>query len=103
MTRIFKAMFAVVTLAFLSACVYPTTTVEQGRGDAGLYFIGAPEGATAYVDGILAGPASEYDGSNQILGVIPGRHLIEVRSGGEILLNQEIYVGAESRTALTIQ
>jgi len=88
---------------FLSACAYPSTTVEQGRGDASIYFTGAPEDAVAYVDGVPVGNAADFNGREQVLGVVPGRHRIEVRSGNTILLDQEIYVGAESRTALAIQ
>jgi len=100
-TTLKTSLFAI--YLFLSACAYPTTMVEQGRGDASIYFTGAPQEAVAYVDGVPVGNAADYDGHEQVLGVVPGRHRIQVLSGETTLLDQEIYVGAESRTALSVQ
>jgi len=102
----FKISIKIITLLLavaVSACAYPVTTVEQGSGDASIYFVGAPEGAIAYVDGLSVGVASDYNGSDQVLGVIPGRHHIQVMQSGETLVDQEIYVGAETRTPIAVQ
>ena len=87
----------------VAACAYPVTTVEQGSGDASIYFVGAPVGAVAYVDGLPVGDASQYSGDEQVLGVLPGRHHIQVVQGGTVILDQEIYVGADTNTAINVQ
>jgi hypothetical protein len=61
----------------------------------------APEGAVLVVDGLVVGEASAYSGEHA-LSVRPGRHMVEVRSDGIVLLKQEVYVSGGATKTLTV-
>ena len=103
MTSAFKRYLIIGTCAFLSACVYPTRTVQQGSAtETGLYFEGAPPGAIAFVDGSNAGPVEVYDGQRAVLSVAPGPHHITVVVNGSTIYDEQVYVGNGSNLAVEI-
>ena len=92
--------FLVITLALsLSACAMPATTVRTTDTRPSLAFVGAPKGATVYIDGLPMGDAEKYDGQPEVLVVEPGTHLVTIKDGkGSILLERKVYVESEIKT-----
>jgi hypothetical protein len=65
----------------------PGTSVGVQRGGqqsapGGVSFEITPETAAVFVDGTYVGTASDFGPSSQPLGLIPGRHKIEIRASG---------------------
>lgn len=94
-----KAVFLVALAFSLTACSMPSTTVRTTDTRPSLVFEGAPEGATAYVDGLPVGDADQYDGQPGVLLVEPGTHLVTVkRRDGSVLFERKVYVESEIKT-----
>jgi hypothetical protein len=90
-------------LAFaLSGCAYPVATVEQGAASSGLYFPGAPVGATVSIDGVGAGEAATFDGRKVLLTIATGSHRVRVESAGAVLYDQSVYIGPGARLAIKV-
>lgn len=86
-------------LSFSFGCTYPSSKTETVAERPGIAIHNAPQTAILYVDGQIAGQASQYDGKTKILLVEPGVHIVEVRSAsGENLLKQKIFVESELKT-----
>jgi len=67
----------------------PSVGVQQGTGDAGdqqapggVSFQITPDTAAVFVDGTYVGTAGTFGPKAQPLGLIPGRHHIEIRASG---------------------
>lgn len=75
-------------------CVYPATKTEQGGVSSSLSFAGLPEAASITVDGAPVGSAGDY--ALKILAVSPGTHRVTVKSGGQTLVDRDVYVGRDS-------
>lgn len=89
------ALFAL----FLCSCAMPSNTVRTSDARPSLAFKGAPEGATVYLDGLLAGATEKYDGEPGVLIVEPGTHYVVVKSrDGSVLLERKVYVESEIKT-----
>ena len=73
----------------LSGCALPTSSVRSVDESPALVVENAPEGAMLVVDGLEAGEANAYSGLHS-LSVRPGRHVVEVRGDGEVLLKQDV-------------
>lgn len=94
-----KPRFLVLIAILLSACAMPSTTVRTTDTRPGLSFVGASAGATVYVDGILAGPAEQYDGQPGVLTVEPGTHEVAVKApDGSVLIERAVFVESEIKT-----
>jgi len=94
-----KLRFLVLIAILLSACAMPSTAVRTTDTRPGLSFTGAPAGATVYVDGLLVGPAEEYDGKPGVLTVEPGTHQVAVKApDGSVLLERKVYLESEIKT-----
>ena len=91
LTRLSLAV--VVCVGLLVSCSMPTGTTVSKNENPGLLVAGAPAGAVLIVDGIDMGQARQYAG-NTALPVVPGRHVVEVRSGNVVIYREEVYVGA---------
>lgn len=90
----FSARFCGLAMSvMISACAYPTSSVMQGDKQTGLYFSQPPAEAYAFVDGIDAGPAELFNGTEAVLAVTPGRHVVELRIGSSQVLQKEVYLG----------
>ena len=81
-------------LLALAACAMPTKSTEAPVESPSLMVIGSPENAILFVDGIEVGPAENFSGE-QVLVVVPGRHLVEIRRGGSTLATREIFADAQ--------
>jgi len=77
----------------LSACAMPETTVRSGSASPpGLVVKGAPAGSTLFVDGLVIGPAADFNGSPKVLAVLEGVHNVEVRSGTSVVFSEKVFV-----------
>jgi hypothetical protein len=80
-------------VALLSACAMPETTVRSGTASPpGLVVKGAPAGSTLFVDGLVIGPATDFNGSPKVLAVLEGVHNVEVRSGTSVVFGEKVFV-----------
>lgn len=88
----------------VSACTYPSRTIEQGGNmQGGIYFEGAPVGARVMLDGADAGDVAAFDGSAAILSVSPGTHHVVITMGASTIYDHQVYVGSGSRVSIAIQ
>lgn len=89
----------VFSLLGLSACVQmPTHTSSTVDNRPQLSFIAASEQAnlseyTIWIDGLESGKASDFKVDEAALRVLPGSHLIELKKGDNVVLEETIYVG----------
>jgi len=93
---------AMICLATLVGCAYPSTNVRSVESRPSIAISGAAKGATLVVDGLSMGDASQFDGKPKALLLEPGRHRVEVKSGGVTLLSKEVFLGAEGMTYLFV-
>ena len=57
-----------------------------------LIVTGAPAGATLLVDGAVAGHEAEADDRTQVLRVVSGTHVLEVKVGDSVTYRESVYV-----------
>jgi len=99
-----KRMMKFLPLAFVlvaGACAYPVSNVDQGGQVSGVYFPDSPKDLVVSVDGGEQIAVIGFDGNKSILKLKPGRHRIVLRrASGEIVYNQEIYIGDGARVAV---
>ena len=77
----------------LTACTYPTTTINAVDARPSLAFTNASPTAALLVDGIVVGNAASFNGKTNVLRLERGMHRIEVKDGTRTLLSQSIYLG----------
>jgi hypothetical protein len=58
-----------------------------------LVVTGAPAGSEVFVDDVKNGQAAE-NGKPQVLNVMAGPHLVEIRSGSSVIYREQTYVGS---------
>lgn len=89
-----KSIIAIAVLTLLLAalgCSIPQSTVS-GKSNDGLFaIICQPGSAEVYVDGILIGKASKFDGSPGYLEIASGTHRLELRKNGYQTWMRDIY------------
>lgn len=56
-----------------------------------------------YIDDLYMGDAEVFSAKNKGLVVLPGTHIVEVKSGHRILTSQKIYVGSGVSKTITVQ
>jgi hypothetical protein len=96
-----RHLIAVLLLALAGACAYPETTVTMGRAPGSIYFVDVAEpGAEVFVDGLARGRADRYDGKKAVLQVSAGRHVVELRSEGKVLLRRNAFVAEGARVEI---
>jgi hypothetical protein len=99
--------FSLVALLAVSAAAcapsYPASTVSQGTRDSIVWVSGAPAGARVLVDGVDAGEAARFDGRVATLTVPPGRHSVEIVSGGTLLYSQILMLASGTRVEVKVR
>jgi hypothetical protein len=100
MVKPIGALF-VLCFVLVAGCALPTGQTVSKNENPGLLFSGAPEGTIIFVDGIERGHASKYS-KKLALAVIPGRHIVELRSEGEVVHREEIFVSGGAIRTITI-
>lgn len=88
-----------------TACApsYPASTVSQGTRDSIIWVSGAPAGARVVVDGVDAGEAARFDGRVATLTVPPGRHSVEIISGGTLVYSQTLMLASGTRVEVKVR
>lgn len=97
---------ALVLLATLiQGCRYPDPdTIEQTDSRPAIGISGAPEESILYVDGLRMGMAGQYDGTEQVLLIERGNHLIEVKAAdGTVILSESVFLGSSTTKVLTVK
>lgn len=87
-----KKILTLACLVFLSACSYPQTKTTTVNDPPTFVFIGAPDQANLYVNGLLIGPADNYNGKPNSLIVPRGTHLVEIKQAGRILFSEKAFI-----------
>lgn len=89
-----RAMLMLLALGGLAACDIrdPNTDVKISDERPAIAFKGAPGGSLVFVDGVVMGSASKFNGQ-QVLLVEPGAHVVEVRHDGGVLLSERVFLG----------
>ena len=82
-------------LVLVAGCAMPTSTTSSKNENPGVLVVGAPPGAVVYVDGLEMGLAEQY-AEKQALEVLPGRHVVEIRSDSSVIHREEIFSGTGS-------
>lgn len=89
--------------ALLSACSYPTTTVNQGAVASSLYVPSAPADAVLWIDGVNKGLASTYNGKKKArYPISAGRHRVKIVGTSGTLVEKDIYVEAGASVAVEV-
>ena len=71
----------------------PFRHADVGSDEAYLRFLGGKDGQRVYVDGVLRGSASEFNGAPGVLAIAPGLRTVDVREGATLLMSERVYVG----------
>jgi hypothetical protein len=95
-----RNLFVCAAIAIIAGCALPETTVKSGNSQPGLIVKGAPAGSLLYVDGVVIGPASQFDGKPKVLTV--GVHHVEVRQGSTTVYSEKAFVGAGESHTVTV-
>ncbi len=102
MTLTCTPLFLLLALGSLAGCTYPKTEVSTVEERPSLAIHGAPANALLYVDGLAMGPATQYDGKEQVLLLEEGTHLIEIKQGRNILYSEKAFLGSGATKTITI-
>ncbi len=87
----------------LTGCALPQTTVKSGSSQPGLIVKGAPAGSMLYVDGLVMGPATQFDGKPQVLAVLEGVHQVEIRQGTTVVYSEKTFASnGETHTVMVV-
>lgn len=84
---------------FLFNCSLPITNVETVDSRPVLAIEGAPENSKLYIDGLMVGNASDYNGRPRVLLIEPGTHEVSIKTRiGVSIYNQRIFVESGLKT-----
>ncbi len=107
-TRIVALCFAVLLLAYASACV-KQPIAKQETVDLRPAISFTPKSETqltstyaVYIDGLPMGTADQYVTGVAELRVLSGSHIVELKNNGETVLSTKIYLGDGATKALQI-
>ena len=90
--------------AWVQGCSYPEpATIQQKDRRPAIGITGAPKGSVLYVDGLQMGMARQYDGTKNVLLIESGRHLVEVKTaGGVVVLSETVFLSSSTTKVLSI-
>jgi hypothetical protein len=82
----------------LGACTLPHSQTASGSARPTLAVTGAAPDALLYIDNVLMGPVSQYDGRTNVLKIEEGMHRITIVRNGNVLHEEKIYAaGGENK------
>ena len=95
----------VVLFMLIQGCRYPDpATIEQTDSRPAIGISGAPLESVLYVDGLRMGMASQYDGTEQILLIESGKHLIEVKAtDGTVIHSETVFLNSSATKILAVK
>jgi hypothetical protein len=97
MSQMLKCMASLAVLSGLTACVgMPTEKHSVSDMRPGISFkteSAAQQQARVLIDGLDVGAVRDYLEGDALVRVTPGTHLIRVVSGGQVALDEKVYLG----------
>ena len=100
--RVYICILALIFTVTACPIYRPHSAVNIKESRPSLVVKGASVQAILMVDGLNMGPASRYDGVDEMLLVEPGRHHIEIVDGGNTVLEQEVLLVDEQTKTLLV-
>lgn len=91
-----------IMITMIAGCAYPGTTAQVVDDRPSIAVQGAPKDAVLYVDDLNMGLADTYDGRPKVLLLEPGKHKIEIKSEGHILLSEKVFLGSGSMKTFSV-
>jgi hypothetical protein len=96
---IMKCTLPFIAALLLTACAVPDSVVKTGAVRPTLTVKGAPDNSTLVVDGLVMGPAPQFNGQPNVLLLEEGLHQIEIRQGSTVVHAEKAVISnGESRT-----
>ena len=92
--RVFVLALTLAALALVPGCKSPESHTRSVDDSPAISISGAPAGAILVVDGIAVGSVVDYS-EGKALRVLPGRHVVELRAGGQAIASRAIFVDAQ--------
>ena len=95
----------ILSIILAQGCTYPEPAqIEQQAKRPSIGVRGAPESASLYVDGLEMGLANQYDGTEHVLLIESGKHLVEVKSAdGKVILSETLFLSNSTTQILDIK
>lgn len=88
----------VASTLMLGACALPHSQTASGTVRPTLAVAGAAPDALLYIDNVLMGPVSQYDGHTNVLKIEEGMHRVAIVRNGNVLHEEKIYAaGGENK------
>ena len=88
--------------------VYQTSTsnVDQQKAEGYIRFVNATSEHEIFIDGTSIGSGEAYDsgatGTQGVLAVSPGTHLVEIKRGSQVLYQRKVFLGTGVTKSITI-
>lgn len=79
-----------------------TSNVDQNKDEGYIRFSNIGSGDEIFLDGAAIGTGQAYQSGGQ-LGVTPGTHEIEVRTGERVRLKQKVFIGTGSTRTIDVR
>ena len=95
------AVFAL--LLALAACSYPETRVETIDARPTIAIANAAAGTMLVVNGVVIGPAQDFDGNPKTLRLGKGTHLVEIRSNGAVVYSETVFLADDTHRTVTVR
>ena len=101
--NLLKQGLVIIALAALAGCSYPSSRTEISDERPSIALSGAPKGSVVFVDGLEMGPATKFDGRNNVLMLEPGNHVIRILLGNDVLLTERIFLSGQATRTLLVR
>ncbi len=83
-----------------------TSNVDQGKAEGYIRFVNATSKHEIFIDGTSIGSGEAYDsgatGTQGVLAVSPGTHLVEIKRGSQMLYQRKVFLGTGVTRSITI-
>lgn len=95
---------AIVLLALvLAGCSYPQTRVETVDTRPTIAVANAPSGSLLAVNGVVIGPAQDFDGKPKTLRLTKGMHRIEIRSNEIVVYRETVFLANDTHRTIMVR
>ena len=99
----FRILACAAVVLIAASCSYPSSRTDIPDERPSLAFTDAPAGAAVYVDGLNMGLASDFNGTDKVLLVEPGNHLVEVRAGSTVLISRRVFLSGPATKTFVVK
>ena len=101
--NLLKQGLVIIALAALAGCSYPSSRTAISDERPSIALSGALKGSVVFVDGLEMGPATKFDGRNNVLMLEPGNHVIRILLGNDVLLTERIFLSGQATRTLLVR